>query len=527
MAAPGFRPRPSNDDISFSQVVVEDDDEQQCDVSLDNRGERSPTIPPTSLLQQWGALITNPTEWFLYPSCGGCLSQVSDYADGAVDVDRVASTQGSRNNVNSSLVKYVRTTKPLRDTLKSVSDIAIPPRRTNRSRAPRKVHQGRINDLVTKIQSMPTPSSIRDQILTIHCHQQCVNDRKSSSPNPGNSKAEVLQMQPLSSTLSSPIYARSLLSPRGNWLEKSSGVNIRRAKSLKAQSSPTWIERKRPISTDSYDNSPNDQMKNSRLLEGIQFSDGEGLFSNAIDLNWCCPTSTDETVFFQMCGSTKVDSRLKGKTDCGGYVDYAGKFHPCSSISQSGRNSQASTSGEQCQGCIFRRGANVEKKCDRSEEDDTLYYDSDPGERFSVDAAWMKTESEQSSNSGNDHLEVVEHQNMQFNTVADTHFARHHTKLSRRKDKSKCRRDSNPADNVHVATYTNEEEHIASQQKDHQEYIYDYFSRMDRPSMKTGMCSTKILDVRRSVQVSCCWVISPSRVKEHFLTLVIVTRVMK
>ncbi len=195
MASSGFRLRPSANADAFGSCKP-----QQRSLGLDDHGNWSPVAAPTSLFQQWGALLASPTEWLLHPSCGGCLSQISEHAsfDAGGTVDR-----GSQNELHRSSTKHVPSTKP----------VTSRPRCTNRSRAPRHVYKGRINDLVAKIHSMPTPSSIRDQILTVQCNRQCVAPREASSLNPGN--AEVLQLPPLSSTLSSPIS-------RGNWLEKSS-----------------------------------------------------------------------------------------------------------------------------------------------------------------------------------------------------------------------------------------------------------------------------------------------------------------
>ena len=493
----GFRSSPTTSTNNSSQSSDADtfgSCKPQHNLGLDDHGKWSPVAPPTSLFHQWGARLASPTEWLLHPSCGGCLSQIEEH--GSVDadgtVDRVLHAQGNQNELYRSYSKHVPSTKPTRN-------VSSRPRCTNRSRATRHVYQGRINDLVAKIQAMPTPSSIRDQILTIQCNQQCVAPREPSSSNPAN--AEVLQLQPLSSTLSSPIYAKSLLglytSPRGNRLECSRGDTFRRTQSLKAQPSPTWIERKRSICTNSNRNSPADQMKNPRLLEGIQFSDGAGLFSSAIDLNWCCPTSTDESVFWHSSSSKNNESQPMGSTDCGGYVDYVGKFHPCSFVSQRGHRSQASPSGERCQGCVFRRGVNVNKKNDRSGEEDALYYDSDPGERFSIDRAWMH------------HLEPNEQDTIQLNVGADASYrnTRHQIKLSRRKGNSKGSRVSNPD----VSHNSIEEKQTMTQQNDHQDYMYDYFSRIDRPSMQTGICTTKILDVGKCVQVSRKPVISQTR----------------
>jgi hypothetical protein len=409
----------------------------------------------------------------MHPSCGGCLSQIAEH--GSVDADgtveRALHAQGSQNELFRSSAKHASSSK-------LILAVTSRPCCTNRSRAPRLVYQGRINDLVAKIQSMPTPSSIRDQILTVHCNQQCVAPREAASPNPGN--------------LSSPNHARNLLglhtSPRGYWPENSGSDSFRRTQSLKAQPSPKWIEHKRSICTNSDDNSPTDQMKNPRLLEGIQFSDGARLFSSAIDLDWCCPTSTDESVFWQSSSLKKNECQPKGSTDCGGYVDYTGKFHPCTFVSQRDRRSQASPSGERCQGCVFRRGMNANKNNNRCGEEDALYYDSDPGERFSVDRAWMH------------HIELNERDTIQLNVRTDASYRNtlHQIKLSRRKSKSKSCRVSNPD----VSHHSNEEKHIFSQQNDHHDCIYDYFSQIDHPEMQTGICTTKILDVGRCVQVS-------------------------
>ena len=452
-------------------------------------------------------------------SCVGCLSQIADNDhgheggdDAGSAVDRVLRAQGNQYDIHSSSDKHGQSIKSSKDGRGSGADVetisaaaTTRHRLTNRSRAPRNFSRGRINDLVHKIQSMPTPTSIRDQILAVHCHY-------------GNHpKGELEVVQPLSSTLSSPIYAARNLpgfySPVGNRLRNSSGDSVRRTQSLRAPS-----KRILPVSRKSDGHIPNDHMKNPSLLDGIQFSDGAGLFSNAIDLNWCCPTSTDACAFLYSSGPEIVESELKGNTDCGGYVDYAGKFHPCTSVSQLDRHSQAFTSKKRCQGCIFRRGMTVNKKTGRSDVEDDLYYDSDPGEQFFVDRAWKQVGSVQSTNSEDNHFNSNEQDTMlNADAGANSSIARHHVKLFRRKGKSKSRSTSNLGVEDHVAQHSKEEKRIIPQQQDHQAYVYDYFSQNAHPqnSMQTGICSTDALDVGRCVQVSSWPVISLSHVEDH------------
>lgn len=476
--------------------------------------ESSPSAPPTSLLQQWGALLTGPTEWLSLPSCVGCLSQIADHGGGDADstVERVLRAQANQNDVDISSDKHAPTTHLPRIDMQSISAVTTTPRLTNRSRASRNAKQGRIHGLATKIQSMPTPSSIRDQILAVHSHHA---PQDASSPSDGDHSIEGVEvLHPLSSTLSSPIYTRSTLAlhstQRGNRFGNSSSGCLRRTHSLQAQPSLPLVERKQPMPKKSDGKSPNDPSNvNPGLLEGIQFSDGEGLFSNAIDLNWCCPTSTDASVFSYSGGSKKTGSELKVNTDCGGYVDYAGKLHPCAS-------QRGSYSGERCQGCMFRRGMkNVTERNGHIEEEDALYYDSDPGELCTFDRAWLRY-----SNSGDNHLELNKQDTTQLSNdvVANSSITRRKVNNFRQKRRSKsCRTSTRDDDDLDTST----QHSTISQQEDHQNYIYDYFSRIARPTMETGICSTTIFDVGRCVQVRKCLVIFQSHVGEHSLTLTV------
>lgn len=434
----------------------------------------------------------------------------------------------------------------------------------NRSSAPRHVHQLRINDLIEKIQSMPTPSSVRDQVLAVHGRRverqgsfssaSLIDDTLSRCSS--LSSVEVQTVQPLSSTISSPIYTRSssleppgppsrahsldlLASPQVNRLVTPSP--IRRTKSFQTPPSSPQHEQKSPRSildfTYSYNEDALEQKKKSGLtqahsprphgertegskvcLEGINFTEGEGgYFSNAIDLDWCCYdiTSNDHTSSFQ---KEDPSTKIKGSEDCGGYVDYGGTYHPCSDVAQlDGRNQAIEWEGP-CQGCIFRRGMHDGSESDEEEEE--LYYDSDPGQHFAIGGSWSK-ELPPASSCGN--LDITGREsNRQLSASPPTTPQRAKSRWRRRRKRQgkKLRSRGSAASftssqasshakdacsaYLEVVQQRKEEEDLRQRHDDQQAHLYDYFSRNDDAvnSMRTGFYSTRETDVGSYVQVS-------------------------
>ena len=237
----------------------------------------------------------------------------------------------------------------------------------NRSSAlPRLVHEKRITDLIQKVASMPTPSSVRDQVLAVHYGGRIERGIMGSSSYGASSSyaddeslsssIDVQVVQPLSSTLSSPILT-SLSSSRGDGStandfgtptsssRKSFNMSLksatdqssssspqvkklvmatptRRTRSFESPASPSLLIKSSKITNNKKkkqsprrvldlfgydeesnrgDNRPSSsghtrKSTNDVCLEGINFADGDtSFFADAINLDWCCSGGYNDT----------------------------------------------------------------------------------------------------------------------------------------------------------------------------------------------------------------------------------------
>ena len=241
--------------------------------------------------------------------------------------------------------------KPTSDESPGTSALQVYPFK-NRSSASRQGHRKRIQELIETVESMPTPSSSRNQVLAIHgqqYHQQrrlSNQDRGSISSssfddnqsNSSSSSVDVRIDQPPSlfrsnhRALSTSIanVATSSSSPARNQtnaqppspklLQLVTPTNLRRTQSMQTTPPRSMsVNKPSPRSvfdldyysfsglSNTIDDSPPGKAKSKsttsntppRLtksrgicLEGISFADGGGFFDSAIDLGWCCHDNT-------------------------------------------------------------------------------------------------------------------------------------------------------------------------------------------------------------------------------------------
>ena len=272
-------------------------------------------------------------------NCPNCRTDISGILE---DIIRV------RQEAHSiDLESIAVTSTPPRMSNESASAFGTTPSNTsrlkNRSCAPRRAYQQRINDLIVEIESTPTPSNVRYQ-FSVHGKQEGV--RKESA-----SIDDALSQSSLSSVgaEAASILALPSRSPSTGMI--TTPISLRRSQSLKNPTCPPQSEQKKKKKTRSvldsfgghcgydddieqYEHAKLNQNQSSRprrakgsskvCLEGIQFNDGKGgFFSDAIDLDWCC--SMNENFDINDSSFEKVPpqcTKVGGRQGCGGYVDY-------------------------------------------------------------------------------------------------------------------------------------------------------------------------------------------------------------
>ena len=543
--------------------------------------------PSSSLLQQWTDLVACPPDWLLPSSCSGCLSQVDERGgrnvDGAVNYETLAqlSHVGDTNLLDDNSDESTVESSHWSDRHKSPEETTSIPKNhndgieissgedrpaphlalnmamsqsaeapssclKNRSGTPRHSHRKRIDDLIEKIQSTPTPFTVRNQVLAVHGQFRTAHRNASSSDDDisqSSATSNVQVVQPLSSTLSSPIIARSVVSSPSESESRHSSLALqspqvratltrhRRTKSLPAPpNSPQHISPRSVLDDSAYFESALHHSKKSNLnqprspkphdtsgvcLEGISFADGAGFFSAAIDLDWCCYQKSDERVAnhnnirSEEGGSS---TNIKSSEGCGGYKDYGGESHPC-------------TNNSKCQGCIFRRGMHRDNQHEDEEEREDRYYDSDPGHHFAIGPTsntchlLFTFEQEATQVSANKEAAVI------------CRRAKHRSR--RRKHQSQPKRgstdsldssqDSSAYAARHQVMHESEPEKNLRQQDDQQAYLYGFLSRnhdVGADALQTGFCSTNVTDVRNYVQVNNSAVTSPLLLSYYRITFV-------
>ncbi|KAL3764376.1 hypothetical protein ACHAW5_005117 [Stephanodiscus triporus] len=511
--------------------------------------------PSTSIWQQMTDLIACRPDWLLLSSCSGCLGQVkkrrAQRSPGGItsllDKDNDESTVQSGDD--GSLIKsdrsYRLTSIPKNDnegietslddnrpadhsTLNMViSESAAnpPPRLKNRSGTLIHVHRKRIDDMIEKIQSTPTPLSVRDQVLEFHGQRQQMTASYSDDYFSESSPTlDVHVMQPLSSTISFPIFTRLIVSSPSESIRHQSSLALqlspqvlatssrhRRTKSLPTQPSlprhislrsvfdeSTYFEGTLRLSENPKLNQPhpkNPHDVSAVCLEGISFGDGDGFFSAAIDLDWCCYRTLDKSADTHNVSSEErgTSAKVKSSNGCGGYIDYGGKNHPC-------------TQESECQGCIFRRGMHLVSQHEYDKEKEEMYYDSDPEQHFAIGVT-----------PSSPLLYTSEQEPMQVSASENAGNIRQRAKRSwSRRQKSQRQmqpnhccpasldssQDSNACAVYHQVTHESKQENNLRQQDDQQVYLYNYLSRNDdaADALQTGICSTNVMDVKNYVQ---------------------------
>ena len=546
--------------------------------------------PSSSLLQQWTDLVACPPDWLLPSSCSGCLSQVDERGGrSAAQLSHVGVTNLLDDNSDESTVQSShwsdRHGSPEETTsipknhsdgieISSGEDRPAPhlalnmavsqsaeapsPCLKNRSGIPRHFHRKRIDDLIEKIQSTPTSFTVRDQVLAVHgqlrqvaaaAHRNASSSDDDVSQSSATSNVQVVQ--PLSSTLSSPIFARSIVSSPSESESRHSSLALqlspqvratitrhRRTKSLPAPPySPQHISPRSVLDDSAYFESALHHSKKSNLnqplspkshdtsgvcLEGISFADGAdgaGFFSAGVDLDWCCYHESDESVAnhnnirSEDGGSS---TNIKSSEGCGGYNDYGGESHQC-------------TNNSKCQGCIFRRGMHVDNQHEDEEELEDSYY-SDPGHHFAIGPT------------PNTCLYTLEQEAMQVSAskeaAAICRRAKHRSRSRKRQSQSKLGspesldsgQDSSAYAAQHQVMHESEPEKNLRQQDDQQAYLHNYLSRnhdVGVDALQTGFCSTNVMDVRNYVQVHKSAVTSPLLLSYCRLTFVSHNPIMK
>ena len=135
------------------------------------------------------------------------------------------------------------------------------------------------------------------------------------------------------------------------------------------------------------------------------------------------------------------------------------------------------------------------------EEEQELYYDSDPGQHFNTTRSVSKLPPPLASSC--DLLDTE--------SSASRRTNRGKAKLRWRRRSRRQSKSSNSSDATASYLEAVHQRKENQQQEDQQAYLYDYFSRNDIDDarntananpMRTGVCSTKETDVGRFVQVS-------------------------
>lgn len=533
----------------------------------------TPAPPTTSISQQWSDYIACLPDWLLPSSCSGCLGQVVEQRDRNSDGTDVYDTRAQSSSCSSpslldndndesaarssdsirlipdgdctdgGLIKSVRieelknseasTSTPKngnegieisQDEDRNIMAISLSaaaplPRLKNRIGTPRGVYRKRIVDLIEVIQSTPTPSSVRNQVLTFHGQHQypvaAAARQNESLPEDNASQSlatsDVQVVRPLSFTLTSPILTRPGFSSTSKSYTRHSSLGIlvspqllatpcehRRTKSLPTAPASTLHNSSRSLSDDSTyfvaashrsENVKHDQPhspalhdKSAACIQGISFANGKEFLAAAIDLDWCCDEISKMGVdAVNISPSTKN----KGNEGCGGYVGYCGVYHPC-------------TQDRECQGCIFRLGMHLDNQHECGEEKGETFYDSDPGEHFAIGTI-----------SRNRHLCTSEEM---ATLIGAATFRPRRPILSwtrRRKHKNHHNLGSSASIESSQGSSVcrdNKSEDSIRQQDGQQAHLYDYFSQNHdvfvNTTLQTGICSTNMMDVKKYVQVT-------------------------
>ena len=427
----------------------------------------------------------------------------------------------------------------------------------NRSTAsPRCIRQKRITNLIDKIGSMTTPSAVREQVLSTHYAQhplmqgavERLASREGSSSTvsfndvSGDDVSETSLSEEVGTTATAAVLATPLFTRHQSLAAQRSSPQvlrtpIRRTRSLQApKSSPLLLfEPPGPPKNKKNEASPrsvlddffadaewNDTQSISTskaqtryplcsigtkkvCLEGINFASGdEGFFASAIDLDWCCSDYVLSENSIDVSRSSSRSARKSNKVDserkvCGGFIDYGGVYHPCTNAN---RNSQQTEWEKPCQGCVFAKGTHTSYgNKGPGEEEQELYYDSDPGQHFNTTRSVSKLPPPLASSC--DLLDTE--------SSASRRTNRGKAKLRWRRRSRRQSKSSNSSDATASYLEAVHQRKENQQQEDQQAYLYDYFSRNDIDDarntananpMRTGVCSTKETDVGRFVQVS-------------------------
>lgn len=240
----------------------------------------------------------------------------------------------------------------------------------NRARAPSWIRHKRKNDLIMELNSIPTPSLVRDQVLAAHLHTGLF----AASSSDSDRTLRVPSVPIFSSTISHPFYSSTTIRPLNAELK---GCPLRRSKSFELNiGSPTSImdEAFWTGEAGQHGSSSTEYIHRSQKEEycgGLTTGIKDGFLVSSLDLEWCCSSyDVNTSNIMEISGSARKKS--KSEEGCGGYVDYLGTYHECTA------NRYAL---EPCHGCVFHRGTYSGEDKIYHEE---MYYDSDCGQQFAV-----------------------------------------------------------------------------------------------------------------------------------------------